>query len=593
MQDLQGVLGSLNLKAIYWVDDENAVGADVKVEKLLDDLAKRVATRGATSIANIISKAPAAWRPHLKKLQTALEADERKEEEERPDRTEQVASVLEKLVEVALTEDPDATKKTLATFAECVDGALTGQEKAALVSVFEPLAKQIGYKWEALSFSEWQTRQEQILNEHSADAPALILLDQQNTRDKAPIDGETILKNVCAKTTGLGFKFVMVTNTCTPEQEFAHSIDLARRFSIEHMGLRSPLFTLSKARITRVMGLDGGNAAAGIADHFVVLLSRLKLSILNQELTALVRKIVESAIDRAFARLGSMSLHEFLYAVTQSSQIEGTSELDTLLRLLAIEQRDALFADVGRDGALRRSIERIREFPVAIRKQELTQDAGLRDLRAREVFWPGNALNQLLQPLAAGDIFEYKHAGETTHYVLLGNDCDLMLRNTGERNTSFALLAQLVSVKTEPDAELECPLPQEPILTRVRLTGFLSMRAEILDLCWTNTKGLCTWEAAADIESLHLLPSQVAALPGIRRQFSTEARKHQMVASSPLKVTLRKNGDLDFKLKRVNRLSTPYAHGLVNRFAAVISRPSYEHDYASARDAARIQGKAQ
>lgn len=82
-------------------------------------------------------------------------------------------------------------------------------------------------------------------------------------------------------------------------------------------------------------------------------------------------KAITEATDRGFSHLSNITLHEFMYAVKLSFTIDGVSELDTLLRLLTIEQRDALPSDVAVSAPLRTAIERIRDIPLEIRKVSL------------------------------------------------------------------------------------------------------------------------------------------------------------------------------------------------------------------------------
>lgn len=585
--ELAGELESLKLDTIYWVDDDNVLAADMDVDKLLSEVSRSIGGRGSKSIKNAIGKVPSAWRPELKKLQSALEGDEANAVEERPDRTNQIETTLQDL---ANNHSTDA-KTDLNSLLESLDGKLSKEEKKALESLFKPLAKKIGYAWRPLSFSEWEKEQNAIFQVHTASKPALILLDQQNTRDQSVLDGNEILRRVCGNDKHrAAFKFLIVTNTCTPDQEFEHAADLASTINLGKLGIQSPFFTMSKSWISRTRK-QGDKSADDetLKEHFVSLFRRLRLSLLNQELTSLAKGVIQEATNRAFNRLTEITLHEFMYAVTQSSQLEGVSELDTLLRLIAIEQRDALLDHVVKSAKLRQALENIRGIPINIRVKELSTRTDLAKLRGREVYWPAEAVNRLHQPIAAGDIFETKRENDTDYYILLGNDCDLMLRSEGERNSVVVLLAKLEAKNggnKDLDAILEYPLPQDVRLGRVPLNRFVSVTTDVLDLCWNNTKGACIWDPSKDYDALHLLRTQRARLALLRLRFGKQSSLERIAASSPIPLARKAKvgAKVNFRLRRVGRMNTQYAQGILAKFASVFARPSYDHDYTEVRE---------
>ena len=57
--ELESLLKSLKLKAIYWVDDENVTHADMDVDKLVADLSKKIPRLGAQVLKKAIGKTPA------------------------------------------------------------------------------------------------------------------------------------------------------------------------------------------------------------------------------------------------------------------------------------------------------------------------------------------------------------------------------------------------------------------------------------------------------------------------------------------------------------------------------------------------------
>lgn len=587
--DLHEVLVQLQIKTVYWVDDDNVKTADMDVQKLRDQAVAIIIEQGSAPIRNVIGKMPDSWRVELGKLQKQLERDEKLDT--RPNRSDMIEEKLD-----ALVNDAEDSLADLTLLLESVDGQLSKNEKAALASLFKPKEGARGYAWKKLSFTDWEKQEAAILKAHSPQKPALILLDQQNTRDKSSLDGTAILKNVCGNEAHRrSFKFLVVTNTSTVEGEFEHSVELAQKIELGPLGIGSPLFTVAKARITRAVN-DKAGEGPSLESHFVSLLRRLRLSMLNQQLTALAKNVIAEATERAFNRLTEITLHEFMYAVTQSSQIEGVSELDTLLRLLAIEQRDAMLNKVVKSRSLRKAIEKIRDIPVEIRKEEISKRTDLTELRGREIYWPEQAVNRLHQPVAAGDIFEVKSGKSKDYYVVLGNDCDLMLRGTGTRNSVLVLLAKLEEAEGKADKDtdvtLQCPLPQNPALVRVPMNKFISAHMDILDLCWLNSNGACVWKKSADHQALHILKSQKKRAAILREKLSSAASFEQIVSMAPFafkRMPGPTSEKVDFKLRRAGRMNTPYAQGILTKFAMVFARPSYEHNYSDVQQFPKAQ----
>ena len=573
MAELSEILGSLKLSTIYWVDDENSSIDDLSPDELLDILITSVRTEHSAPIEKMLAKAPKEWKKELVAIKQEISADEKKSIDERIDRTDTLRATLAKFADAE-----DDGVGVLKEMVHSLDEALTPPQKAALIGVFEPLAAELGYTWKPLSFTTWLQQQEEILKAHTADTPALILLDMQNTKEQAAIDGRQILKNVCStENSQKAFRFLVVTNTCGVEQEFDNALKLSK--SLEQQGgIHSPLFMMAKSRIARAEN------PAELHKQFVELLSRLKLSTLNQELTQLASKAIQDATSGAFDRLLKMSMHEFLYAVTKSSQIEGVSELDTLLRLVAIEQRDALMQQVTNSQPLRKALEALRGVNVEIREKELAASTELKSLRSREVYWPSDVVNKLHEPIALGDIFSVQTEEGTEYYMLLGNECDLMLRKDGTRNAISVVMAkfEIAEEKGGLFYELECVCPEAPTMKVLRLTKFKTASVDILDLCWLNLDGECTWSAQAEYDKLNLLQSQKARLEELGTIISDSAKATRFIASSPFsaKATW---FPIKFGVRRISRMNTTYAKGILSKLATTMARPSYDHDYTKVR----------
>lgn len=646
MNDLGSVIRALGFTTIYWVDDDNAKPEDIESEKLLGEVVDAVAKQGVEGLKSAMGKAPANWKDELTKLKKFLEANEKKASDARVDMGAPIDKALR-----ALANDSDDPGAALAPMLSAMSGKLSDEERSALDQVFKPTADQ--YAWKPLSFSDWGSQRDTILESHDEQTPALVLLDQQNTRDKSSLNGIQILQEVFARPErSRAFKFLVVTNTCTPDTEFEHAASLIRDLPNIDKGIRSPLFAMSKQRISRSVlnakrqaeaaanetvaaagrdqagvvahalkgGADAGsqqiavltdlaaqqvvmavsvearstetetNEGSPLTQDFTDFLSRLKVSLLNQQLTEKARSILLGAMDAAFTRLSEITLHEFMFAVTNSSPEEGVSELDTLLRLIGIEQRAALLEQVHSDTGILSTLQQIRDYRVTVRRKDLTSSPELATLRSKEVFSLGSAINRLAQPIALGDIFKFVNCeGKNRYFVLLANECDLMLRSKGDRAAKTLLLAELTDAALDLriGAELVYPWHEQPTLKTVSLNKVMSVPAEILDLCWTNILGKCEWRARKNYRTMHLLESQANRLSSLAELFSSKEERGRIMRKSPfyLGASDSRDGITNFNLTRVTRINAPYAQGLLSKLGYVLSRPSYEHNFLPNGDA--------
>lgn len=630
MNNLNSVIKSLGFTAIYWVDDDNTKLEDIETEKLLQELVRAIEKHGSDRLSTAIGKMPGNWRIPLVKLKERIGKNERLPDSQR---VEDLTEIIEQALRALLEQSPDV-RSDLTSFLSAIDGKLSEQERQALEEVFAPKATD-EYTWHPLSFSDWGAQQEAILMKHDAERPALVLLDEQNSRDKSTLDGNQILASVYGNADrSSSFKFLVVTNTCTPAEEFQHAANLIRAIPRAPKGILSPLFAMSKSRISKAVNndriapefaepiavaeaadirhrmsaalIDSPTAArpspttdiasvgptnelveqgagSALEQDFFEFLARLKVSLLNQSLTEQARSILTKAMDSAFERLSSITLHEFMYAVTRSSQSEGISELDTLLRLIGVEQRAALLDHVQTNSKLLSTLKSIREIPVNVRKIDISNSDDLNKLRSREIYWPVGVVNKLMQPLTTGDIFVTGPTGAKRYFVLLANECDLMLRENGVRAANTLLLAEMTSAKADPrtGAALVYPLPEDGSLKAVYLNKFVSVPSDILDLCWTNVDGKCAWSTRKSYGLLHLLESQSARLESLKTLFSDKAYRARLALMNPfmLNTATSRGGRVDFNLSRLNRINAPYAQGLLTKMATVLSRPSYEHDF--------------
>ncbi len=577
--NLSSELSILKFKAVYWVDDENVLDSAVKIEKLRDEVVQTLSISSSQAVRDVISKVSAGWKESLVEIATFHDQNNKKLEHNKTEPDKVIKAKVDKLE--AISED---FREDLIAMLIAFKGKLSKAQKKALENIFEPACSAIGSSWHSYSFSDWEAKQTDILAFHHSKNPALILLDQQNTRDSSSLDGTQILKNVCSSEHADGFRFFFITNTCDVDGEFKHAKETLKRLEIAADGINPPLFSVSKARIKAK-----ADSAAGVDtldQTFVSLLRRLRIADLSAEMSTVLGRTFEKANTRAFDMLRGITLHEFLYAVTQSSQIEGVSELDTLLRLIHIQQREALVERLLKNSKLKKLLQDLRSIPVEVRETMIDSDSDLRKLRSREIYWHHSAINSLFQPLANGDVFELLEDGSTRHFLLLANDCDLMLREKGTRKLQSVMLFE-VTPKVGGDTlevALEAPIPGHQSRAAIVLNRYVAVSTLVLDLCWLNEDGQLSWRRrkSATLQKLPLLKSQLARLEELSQTWDSPKTARAVAMSMPFGAVKQRSGSSPIVLpfKRIARLNGPYAQGLLTRVASAMARPSYEHDFS-------------
>jgi hypothetical protein len=411
----------------------------------------------------------------------------------------------------------------------------------------------------------------------------LFLIDREFDRENVDFDGLQILKNLVD---GEAF-CIMFTCHCAENEEEQRRLDYSRmkeipahRFSvISKLGANSVVERFTRALRAAFMHRHTGDLAAQLA-------SELKAS-----------------VDRVTTELTAQSVADIDQAIFENSISEGASELDVLLRIFILHQRrDAREAFKG---------DRLRNILVEMRRfrgqtaGHLKRDTRIsldrfRLWRQIEVHEDGTIINPIHSPLCCGDIFGCEtRDGSTVHrksFMLLGQPCDLMVRDTGSR-TAEAGLFVLLTAESKAEAkethnaqryhEIAGVLPVDKVWRVDFLTAFV-VDLSVLDYCVFNQDG-----------RVRLSPETVVAehllTPGYERVL-LDAKKLARKVLSPacktppkqLSVGTRGNkyrGKVDgtvieYPIQRVGRLESTVAHAVLAAWASYQTRAALDHDFA-------------
>jgi len=596
---VHSLLSRLDVSAVYWIDDENASEDELDINKLVSAVAESLgdATKDQQRAAlDVIKKRPGVTtelRQVASSLGNALSSGD----------VTTIADNIEDILQTKLAaqlQDMEL-KQVLSSMLRELPQPLAPHEKEALSATFLPQTEG-AWSWHPLSFSKWSADHGSILNKHCDETKrALLVVDLQNTRETSGTSGLDILNQWAVVLRNCQRKdaviVVALTGMVKPEGELRESRRLTSKlFDGDVPGL--PVFVLSKERLRA----DGEDATVERAMEAIThILSRMRACQIHSNLAQCFESLFADSVKQAFATLQQLSIEELLFSVSSSSFQEGAHEVDTLVRMASIAQRQALLNGLSADTEIQSNLIELRGLGVEnVKRSQLDDVDGLEDLRSSELHDPGEIVNALLSPISAGDIFEFSDAtsdGLNSYFVLIANACDLILRNsTGKRKLLNGLLLPL-SFNSSDDADdssvkFVTNFPKgSPLHGKkawVDLRYYLTIPLDVLDLCWSNKEGACKWSKSSAVSlDLNLLPAQKLRYEEISNGFEkASAAALAKLTPTPYRSILRSDGQLvsvDFGIRRISRFANSLTFELVQKTARALSRPPVAHDYSGAK----------
>lgn len=593
MTTLESLLQRLGIQSVYWIDDENASAEELDVEKLAGYLATQLVKGDETQRKQSLGKLGEyeKARPLKKLIEGRLNPNVEAMD---------VEGDIIKLLMERLDKCVDDTKAVLNQMLEALPRPLNPHERQGLVSVFKDAE---GWKWQELSFAKWQEQHEAILNQHSQSAdPALLIVDLQNDREASTLTGKQVLEQWAQRIAALPNQHSIYAVALTSKYKQKEELVEGRRFTNELFNEKEnkpsiPVLILSKDRLaTNGAGDEGPASLASTA--FAEALGRLRAFVLHTTLAEEVGNLFSHSIEEAFRTLQQLSIEEMLFSVSSTSFKEGTSEIDTLVRMASIAQREALLTGLLKKKSISTALIELRGLHPRnlVAAEDVDSTNGLDRLRCSEIHDPSEVVNNLFSPLSTGDIFEVTRDDRSVeYYVLASNACDLMLRGkTGKRklDTGLLLLLESKSDKSESYFPLapfprSSPLAGQPIVAN--LLRMWTIPLTVLDLCWTNSKGNCIWSRdQITPDPLALLPAQHLRYEKVCEQFRPISARTKLSKVAPgiarrivFDRDSRELKKVSFRARRIGRLASSFAAELSSKLAQAIGRPTQEHDFSA------------
>ena len=211
-------------------------------------------------------------------------------------------------------------------------------------------------------------------------------------------------------------------------QEFSIEKEFSFRKEYEDL-LGNWAFPLSKSRLST--GADLSLFIEGLKN----LLWVYDVDSLNKISACIIDSVAREMIE-AFKRINPP---EFKQLVINSSLVEGSREIDSLLRLIHIvfdkQIRESLAQSPELD-SLFNSIERIVDIDSVAKKEtkHIFEKSIVNSFFQDESYIQGTVINGLLTPLQNGDLF---CVNEKAYYILLCQPCNLAIRSKGKRSNDY------------------------------------------------------------------------------------------------------------------------------------------------------------
>lgn len=458
----------------------------------------------------------------------------------------------------------------------------------------EVIAFILGDRLETVTPEEWDYQQDQLLA--GVDERTLVLFDL--VLAGAPEGGMTLMLDLRKKRPNV--RAAVVTSAVDEEGEFATQTRLADKFDVTP----DSFMLSSKAHLTP-------QRCTRFVDLLRVTANSSRLRALRDRVTG----TAEQALKEARRRLELFDDRVLEDVIFRSSQKEGAWEIDSLLRVLGILQRDeslrAQLADPNLHDLLRWARELVE---LQIYEPHDASAPRAAELMSLENYDAADVINPLGLPLANGDIFKLG----SRYFMLLEQPCYLQVRPKGDRGreTMHLITLPLGARIRDPTTGARSSRPGIKLppghglgseVEEVFFTPRHPLLTVVLDLCTMDADGHARYRPTGANTKLPL----TGGLRALRDRRSDECRKRadklsraldalkpgapnavrqhiidaSLNAAGPLKVEWSSSEatPITYRCERVGRLSAHYADAMLSAFHAYEARAAHDHDLGSFR----------
>ncbi len=472
-------------------------------------------------------------------------------------------------------------------------------EKASLMTLLHagPFKDSITF----LSPEEWITNKDAIISQAKEDSRIMILMDQELNLH-AGTKGINLLKEI--ESTEFTYLTLFTYSITRLNEEVS-----TRNQMIEEYNLPTKSFFV----LTKHRALDNNLFVDGI--------KKVLMNNYFDQMKDKAVKIVEEALASTIKELGNMDTHDFDLTVLKSSSKEGLWEPETLFRIMKIIFDKSIREEMVKQGLppvinpLIRNARRVSEsYKLQTSPDEYSKNYALRH---REMYDESDIVNSLMMPIENGDIFEVTVGSSTQLWVLVGQECDLMVRSGGESATDYASLFKIdvTDIADLTDKIVSFPHKVKSSYMEKRFVldyfergtkkiGIVQLSKEIvvdrrvLDSVSINSDGASKINWAFNYADDHLSNAMIQRVKKIQ-DFLRKEISPQLIpgaaanAAHTVEVDFSfiprfkiknqfqvSNNEIDFGIKRLLRIRKPYSVKLLSKLMHMKARTADDHDFA-------------
>lgn len=451
-----------------------------------------------------------------------------------------------------------------------------------------------GVKLQTLSWSEWNKDKSKLTHENNS----FFMIDHDFSDESEAVgNGSDIIESLTKEITDSSYCFLLTHEPITGDQE-----DDLRKTIIQEKKLDDAAQV--KFSVVSKTNLDFENKDT--VDHnFGEITKSVYLRRVNVNVFDAIKDQIYIQLSELRNDLCQSSAFEIEQVVFNRTRKEGSSEIDLLRRFINIKSDQALL-DTIKDTSfidMLKQIRGIQSIQISNNQTQLSKNSSSKNFsQYRKIELFDDFVNLINSPLSFGDIFELDEGETKSTFILIAQDCDLILRDNGVRKCTEVILVPFSkkekNLPLSPSKRKEFSetsidkyillLPDEITASKLEFdfTKAIAVTTETLDLCVFNTNGDLKIDLTQSGDFFNFLPGWKSKFDSIKKcvsnlqtdktqntfpHFTLTSRQPQWFTESVFGVSG----------KRVKRLKSPFKNELLHKYFAYKSRIAFDHDFTT------------